>query len=357
MFRYRPRLCLVQLATPSVAFLLDPFEVENLKPLDAILSGNKVQKIIHDVSFDVRLLATRKLRLGHVVDTSILARFLDEPATGLAALLERHLQVEVSKALQHENWGRRPIPEQWESYLVGDVQHLFGLADMLVNLAAEKEILEEVDTECLYTLGQASKDVDWNQPDSTPWTRVKGYKSASDEVRARTRALALLRENMAQQQDVPPFRVFPNHLIARLSSTPPRSPNHMSRLLGKFRSNIDKASQHAMFETLKNPQVQEPARPPAPTEEERAAWHLQKKIEKALSRWRESKAKAKNLSIHVVLPGHCLRDMVSAGVSSLGELETIPGFGAARLSQYGTELLAVLESARADSSEQTSSPK
>ena len=90
LYRYRSQLCAVQLATRDGDIrLIDTLAITDRSPLNAVLGPKGPRKTVHDVSFDARLLAENGVELGNVFDTSVSARFLDEPKGGLAALLEK----------------------------------------------------------------------------------------------------------------------------------------------------------------------------------------------------------------------------------------------------------------------------
>src|SRR5690606_19744788 len=107
--RYRARLCTMQLAGAGAPVALDTLAIRDLTPLAPLLGPHGPVKVLHDASFDARMLARRGVTLARVFDTSIAARFLGERATGLASLLARHLGVELAKDEQQGDWGARPL--------------------------------------------------------------------------------------------------------------------------------------------------------------------------------------------------------------------------------------------------------
>src|SRR5690606_33473217 len=80
-----------------------------------------------------------------------------------------------------------------------------------------------------------------------------------------------------------------------------------------------------------------PSAPPAP--EERAR---RKAREKALSAWRREEAARRGVDEQAVLPGHCLRKLASAELTTRESLAQIEGFGEKRLALYGDALLSLL---------------
>src|SRR5688572_12909523 len=84
LFAYRARLCILQLATRTEVFVVDALAtpLDTLRPL---LASSSTAKLVHDVSFDARILAETHVVLANVLDTSLAARMLGRTATGLAS--------------------------------------------------------------------------------------------------------------------------------------------------------------------------------------------------------------------------------------------------------------------------------
>src|SRR5690606_15269797 len=72
------------------------------------------------------------------------------------------------------------------------------------------------------------------------------------------------------------------------------------------------------------------ATPAAPPPEERAR---RRALEKAISTWRAREATQRGVDAQVVLPGHCLRDVVA--LDGPEGLASVAGLGAKRLRLYG----------------------
>src|SRR5690349_14549323 len=85
LFAYRAALCTVQLAFPEgddrAIAVIDTLAVDPA-PLAAVLGPEGPVKVLHDLTFDARLLAEAGAPLGRVRDTSVTARLLGIAATG-----------------------------------------------------------------------------------------------------------------------------------------------------------------------------------------------------------------------------------------------------------------------------------
>lgn len=347
LYRYRTRLCTVQVATPEVVAIVDTLELGELDALASVFGAEGPQKLLHDAAFDARLLRERGLPLGNVLDTSVCARFLGEPAQGLASLLGKHFGVLLPKDRQRADWGVRPLDEDAVRYLAGDVVHLHALAEHFLALAAERGILEEIAEECRYVLARAADDPAAVAP---PWTRVKGGLELPALSRAALRELCLLREEESERRDVPAFKVFGNEVLLAIARRRPRNRQELRVAGGEFVVRSGALADRLLDAVRRGealgdvPAVElRPARGEPTSAAERNA---QRAREKALQAWRRAAAEARGVDPQVVLPGHCLSDLAERDAQDVDALRAVRGFGAVRITRDGEAILAVLAASR-----------
>lgn len=333
LYRYHQRLCTLQLHDGDEGAVIDTLAIEDLSPLAPLLEGDTPIKIVHDVSFDSKMLGLRGLGLGPVFDTSVAARFLSEPSTGLAALLAKFLEVSIEKDHQQSDWGERPLDDDRLAYLLDDVRHLPALAERLRAQAAEVDILAEIEEETRYAIATSLEP----ETPREPWTRIKGGRELDPNGRAILKALADAREIEAERRDVPPFRVASNRVLFEAARRRPSSVKDLRRIRGLADLDdeaLDAALQRAR---LDGPPVEETT--PAPPPEERAR---RKARERALTEWRKKEAAARGVDPQVILPGHCLRDLVGADPADPDGLTRVRGLGDFRIARYGSAIAALL---------------
>jgi ATP-dependent Lhr-like helicase len=128
-------LCLVQIATRSRTYLIDPFSVGELAPLEKVMNAPRPQKVIHNARFERRVLAGAGVGLDGVVDTlEVSRRVRGVDALGghsLGMVCERELGVALDKSMQTSNWSRRPLDAEQLRYAALDAEILLRLADRL----------------------------------------------------------------------------------------------------------------------------------------------------------------------------------------------------------------------------------
>ncbi len=126
-------LCLVQIATATRTYLIDPFAVGDLTSLAAVLAAAQPAKVIHNARFERRVLAGVGLALDGVIDTLELSRErrgIDVlGGHSLVAVCERELGVRVDKGEQTSDWARRPLDAAQLRYAALDAEVLLTLRD------------------------------------------------------------------------------------------------------------------------------------------------------------------------------------------------------------------------------------
>lgn len=128
-------LCLVQIATRERTYLVDPFAVGDLRPLEAVMNAPRPRKVIHNAQFERRMLAGAGIGLQGVVDTLELSRRLRGREAmgghGLAMVCERELGVVLDKSEQTSNWAQRPLEAGQLRYAALDAEVLLELHERL----------------------------------------------------------------------------------------------------------------------------------------------------------------------------------------------------------------------------------
>jgi ribonuclease D len=343
MFAYRARVCTVQIAAAGAIAIVDTIATP-LGPLAEILGSAGPVKIIHDVSFDARILASAGLSLGNVHDTSIAARLVGRTATGLATLARAELGIEIDKELQHHDWRERPLLARHLEYLARDVAHLEALADVLWREVNEREIEAEVLEETRYRIANAAAAA--REPERpTAYADAKGFDRLAPLERAVFRRVWRVRETAAEELDVPAARLIATEALMALSRSRPRT----AEALAKARLPRERAGAlaPALLDAIARgiddgdlpPDEKASIDVPRPPREVIARRRAR---EAALTAWRKAEAKRRGVDEQVVLPGHCLKALAEAETMELGSIRATPGFGECR-ARYVEEIASALE--------------
>jgi ribonuclease D len=351
LFKYKATLCTLQIANVHEVVVVDTIAAP-LGPLVDLLGPRGPRKIVHDVSFDARILAEGGVVLGNVLDTSIAARMLGRTATGLASLLESELGIKVDKRLQHHDWTERPIRDGQLHYLVEDVAHLEALAD---KLWAEVEdparaahgVGDAIEEETRYRIAQAGAAIETVDP-RPPYLRLKGIERVPPEDLPILRRLADLREAKAKSLDVPPYKVIGPDVLLTIARARPRTLDALLNVKGvsggrarslaaSFVEAVTQGVDEGEIPEAERAMLARPRIPPAVVKARRTRENL-------LTSWRKKTAKERGVDEQVILPGHCLQDLADLAEEtiSLETIATIPGIGVFRVERDGGAIALVL---------------
>lgn len=345
------QLAFVENAVVTEVFVVDTIAIgdEGLAPLRAVLGASGSRKILHDLSFDARILAAHKIALGNVIDTSIAARFLGLTSTGLSTLVDQKLGIKLSKEHQHHDWAARPLGAELLQYLYNDVAHLPALAALLLDEAAQKDIVPEIEAETQYRIDSAIASIDEEDP-RPPYVRVKGASGLEPLALAVLRRVAEVREEASQRWNQPPFKVVTNEVLIDLAKRRPADVSDIRGLRGRASSLVG-AFRRAIGEGVREGDVPKEEREAffaEPIRPLRSEIEARRGREQRLTAWRKRTARERAVDEQVVLPGHCLQDIVNAQPADLPALSAIAGLGARRLSRDGASILEALHFVGAD---------
>jgi ribonuclease D len=354
LFVYRARLCTVQLAweeDDGIAVAVIDTIAASARPLAPIFGPEGPVKVLHDLTFDARLLDESGAPLSRVRDTSVAARFLGFQATGLASLLASELGVTIDKHLQQHDWSRRPLTDEQLVYLAGDVRDLLALDDRLGEKARARAIEDEIAEECRYKLATAK-----NPPRDTRlgYVRIKGSALLDPVGRAVLRRLWRIREEAAESADVPPFKVVGNETLLAIAAKLPASIAALHALPGGASGRagpLGAAFLQAVAAGIRDGDVPEDERAAfQPVRPDREQVAKRRAVEAKISAFRRAEAKLRGVDEQVVLPGHCAQDLADALLAHpggdpelAGAVARIPGLGECRIARYAAAYAALAE--------------
>jgi ribonuclease D len=215
LHHYHEKLCLLQVACAGRYALVDPLAIEDVKPLLTFM--DQYELWFHGADYDLTMLLRSYNWTPRVVrDTQIAARLAGSRQFGLAALIQAHFGIQLSKASQKADWSRRPLPAHMLAYAVDDVRYLIPLADMLTAKLAEKGRTAWFVESC-NTL-QQDVAARTREPREDPW-RVQGSGRLHAKGLAILKAMWEWREGIAQERDIPCYRIMSNKQMVAYAET------------------------------------------------------------------------------------------------------------------------------------------
>jgi ribonuclease D len=226
---YSARLCLLQIATSQVVWLVDPIETA-VDAIAELLSDESVETIVHSGRQDLDLLHEMTgLVPTRVFDVQVAAGFVGLGASlPYGRLVEEILGVTLTKGEAYTDWCRRPLRRSQLSYAADDVRYLpavaFSLKKQLADLDRTEWVWEEMATfEDPQSYTNDSRDA---------WRRVSGRGSLSGRGLAVLREVAEWREKTARSSDLPRGWVVKDHVLVEIARRSPQSMDALQRVRG-----------------------------------------------------------------------------------------------------------------------------
>ncbi|RYE35062.1 MAG: ribonuclease D [Hyphomicrobiales bacterium] len=225
---YYPKLCLIQIASPDEAVLVDPLSPDlDLAPFFGLMVNENVVKVFHAARQDLEIVWL----LGRVLptplfDTQVAAMVCGYgDSVGYEQLANDLAKARIDKSSRFTDWSRRPLNEAQLVYAEADVTHL---RDIYLALKADLETTGRegwVAEEMAVLTSPATYEV---KPENA-WLRLKGRIRKPREL-PNLMEIAAWREREAQVRDVPRQRVLKDDAMMDIVQRGPRSVEALAEL-------------------------------------------------------------------------------------------------------------------------------
>jgi ribonuclease D len=216
---YRPRLCLVQVATAERLILIDPFTAGPLDAFWKLIIDRANQVIVHAAREEVRLchLWTGALP-GQLVDLQIAAGLAGLPyPLGHGNLVDKVLGIRLPKTETLTEWRDRPLTPRQIQYAFDDVCYLLPLWR---ELSSRLQSLGRMDwaREEFERMNVVHAD---EEPERERWRRLKGLGALNRRQLAIVRELHQWREDLAARTNRPPRTLCRDDLMVEIARRNP----------------------------------------------------------------------------------------------------------------------------------------
>ena len=247
---YWPMLCLIQIAGPDEACVVDPMANGiSIEPLDRLLADSSTVKVFHAARQDIEIFYNRTGTVPTpVFDTQIAAMVCGFGESVAYETLARKLaKAQIDKSSRFTDWSRRPLTDRQLKYALGDVTHLREIYEKLARrlertgrtswLAGEMEVLTATETYAL-------------DPE-TAWRRIK-TRTTNPRFLAVLRAVTAWREIEARKRDVPRNRVVRDEALLEIAAEPPGDAKRLARVRGLNRGFAEGRLGRSLLEAIAN---------------------------------------------------------------------------------------------------------
>ncbi|MDB2387056.1 ribonuclease D [Shewanella sp.] len=225
---YYARLGLIQAYDGKTLALIDPLAVSNLAIFWALLTDDKIIKLLHSCSEDLEVFAKNgTCQPNQLFDSQIAASLCGMGyGLGYAKLVEQTLAITLDKGESRTDWLKRPLSEAQLHYAANDVYYLYNLYPQLVEKLDENNRLDWV-----YQEGERMTQgrLDPPEPD-VAYLKVKNAFQLQPRQLAVLKDLAQWRLNRALKKDLALGFVVKDHALIALAKKMPKSSNELYKL-------------------------------------------------------------------------------------------------------------------------------
>ncbi len=341
--RYRERVCLIQISTSRADYIVDPLALTDLSTMRPLFADPKREWIMNGADYDVVCLKRDfDIHFAKIFDTVIAAQLLGYRATGLAAMLERHFGVKVSKTYQRDEWFRRPLTPGQIEYALTDTRYLIPLRDILRKELQKLGRLAWAEEEC-----DALRAREWSREPFSPddFWRIKGAKDLPRRAQVVLRELNVMRDRKAREGNRPPFKVISDAVLVAIAKAKPSRFDQVRKVQGMSPLMVRRLSEDILAAVRAGLDADENGLNPPPRGQRRRYDPGVGRRLDLLRSWRQKKASQLGLDAGVLSPLSCLQEVARANPRSQAAVLEIPDVSRWRAREFGAEWIAVLKDA------------
>jgi ribonuclease D len=222
------QLCLVQMAGPDEAAIIDPLAPGiDLAPFYALMAEERVTKVFHAARQDIEIFVKHANAVPRpLFDTQVAAMVCGYgDQVSYDQLVHRITGYQLDKTSRFTDWSRRPLSGKQVAYAIADVTYL---RDVYRSLSAqlERQSRTEWVAEEMAVLSDANT---YRTLPAEAWQRLKMRVKKPRQL-AILQELAAWREREAQERDVPRGRVIKDDAIYEIALQQPRDAEALARL-------------------------------------------------------------------------------------------------------------------------------
>lgn len=226
---YRPKLCLLQVATPKTLAIIDPLAVTDITRFWELLTDGQRTVIAH-AGREESLFCFRAIGkpIQNLFDIQIAAGFMGiEFPASLGNLCHRFLRVQLDKDETRSDWRRRPLSDRQLKYAALDVEYLPTMYDKIYRELMKRNrydwAIEEMNARHDQVIASETSD-------GIP--KVGGMQNLQPRPQLIAFRLWQWREELAKSRDIPARRVLRDDLLIELAKMGSSDPKRILSIRG-----------------------------------------------------------------------------------------------------------------------------
>lgn len=216
---YYAKLCLIQVAAPDTAAIIDPLAPGiELEAFFAVLHNPEVVKVFHSGRQDIEIIYHQAGFIPEpLFDTQTAAQvFGFGEAISYENLVKTILGIQLDKSCRLSDWSLRPLDAKQLEYALSDVTHLVPVYEHLRGKLAESGREHWLDEEFAALADSETYIV---HPEDV-WQKIK-HRSHNGRLLTVLRELAAWRERRAQSKDTPRQSIIRDDCLLNIAAACP----------------------------------------------------------------------------------------------------------------------------------------
>ena len=229
---YKPKLCLVQLATPEGAYLVDPLAVPDLSAWWSLMADDQTTIIVHggreEIRFCQRFSGAMPRKL---IDVQVAEGLLSRGyPLAYKNIVNKVVGQTVGSHETRSDWERRPLATKQLEYAVEDVEFLLEI------WRRQEQALQKLGRiDWAYAEFDRLIEMVQQEQDREGWRRLSGVQKFSAKEQVVARALHDWRDRTAEIQDRPARVLFRDDMLLELVKRQPTSVHDLNLTRGMQR--------------------------------------------------------------------------------------------------------------------------
>ena len=337
LYVYREQVCLIQFSIPEADYLVDPIIIKNLSALAPIFSNPAIEKIFHAAEYDILCLKRDfGFKFENIFDTMHASRVLGRTSVGLGPILEAEFGITVDKRYQRADWGRRPLPKEYQAYARLDTHYLIQLRNQLnkeLETANRMDLAIE-DFKRLCKVQPAETD-----HNGKSWWHVSGNQALTPIQSTVLAELCSYRESIARTINKPVFKVLSNQQLVNIAIEIPGTRDDLSQKCGLNQALVRRHGE-ALLQTIQRGIQQKTVQRPPANYPDRLLKH---RID-SLKQWRKMTAETMGVESDIILPRDLMDRIANSNPRQLENLSILMESTPWRFVRFGNQILDILAS-------------
>ena len=205
---YFPKLSLIQISVDKKLFLIDCLKVNPKNILKKFLEDKKILKIFHSVRSDATVLSKcLSIKTKNTFDIQQAEKLLsNNEIKSYGKIVKSFFGINLEKSETNSNWLKRPLTDMQIRYALDDVDYLLEVYKYQKKELIKYNLLDKA-------LFFSKKELNLGNESLKKLRLEKNKKKFS----FKNREIFLWREDLAEENDVPPAFIFKDKYLNNLS--------------------------------------------------------------------------------------------------------------------------------------------